>query len=707
MAPRISLALAIHNHQPVGNFGWVFAEVYERAYGPMIEALERHPGVHLALHYSGPLLEWLITERPDAVARLRELVGRDQIEILGGGLYEPVLAAIPERDRVGQLTGMADLLERQFGRRPRGAWLAERVWEPDLPSSLVAAGYEWTILDDAHFRAAAIPEEDLWGPYSTDDLGHLLRVFGTEQGLRYRIPFREVDDVIEYLRVHATEAGDRVGMMGDDGEKFGAWPTTWDHCWGEGRWVERFFEALDANADWLSTTTPSAWLAGHATIGRVYVPTGSYAEMGQWALPADESLAYADVLARAQAEKRPEARWLRGAFWRNFQIKYREVNDLHKAMLRASDAVAAMPEGAARKRATRHLYQGQSNDCYWHGLFGGIYISHMRLATWEHLIAAEDLAEMATDRLTTTELRDLDLDGTDEVRLAAPGQVVTVDLEGGGGIGSWDIRAVRHALGAVMRRRPEAYHAVLRAGDGVHAGDSAASIHDAFRVKEPGLADHLQYDAYERRSGLVRALDPAATARDWAAARAPELGDSVDGAFELVELTNGRLVTRREATIAGAAVNVIKTLTIGTDRRTPTLDMCVDLEHRQGPPIDVRLGIEWSLTMLGGGGNPAAWWEIDGARAAHDAAGTADGITAIAQGNDFVGVSVATTTDEPADAWWAPIETVSNSEDGFERVYQGSGLLLSWPLRLERGGRWSRTVHHVVSTSHDRARDEA
>ena len=64
VAPRISLALAIHNHQPVGNFGWVFAEVYDRAYLPMLEALERHPGVRLSLHYTGPLLEWLEAERP-------------------------------------------------------------------------------------------------------------------------------------------------------------------------------------------------------------------------------------------------------------------------------------------------------------------------------------------------------------------------------------------------------------------------------------------------------------------------------------------------------------------------------------------------------------------------------------------------------------------------------------------------------------------
>ena len=85
MAPRISLALAIHNHQPVGNFGWVIAEVYGQAYLPMLEALERHPSVRLALHYSGPLLEWLRVERPEFIDRLAALVARDQVEILGGG----------------------------------------------------------------------------------------------------------------------------------------------------------------------------------------------------------------------------------------------------------------------------------------------------------------------------------------------------------------------------------------------------------------------------------------------------------------------------------------------------------------------------------------------------------------------------------------------------------------------------------------------
>jgi alpha-amylase len=716
VAPRISLALAIHNHQPVGNFGWVFDEVFEQAYQPMVEALERHPAVRLSLHYTGPLLDWLRAERPEFIDRLAALVDRGQVEILGGGYYEPVLASLPERDRLGQLRRMAAELEATFGRRPAGAWLAERVWEPDLPTSLVSAGYRWTILDDAHFRAAAIPEDDLWGPYTTEDQGHLLRVFGTEQGLRYRIPFRDVEEVIDYLRDHATDAGERIGMMGDDGEKFGAWPTTWDHCWGERRWVERFFTALEHNGGWLSTTTPSAWFDSHPPIGRVYVPTSSYVEMGEWALPADESRAFTDALHAAQKQHRPEARWLRGAFWRNFQVRYREINDLHKQMLRTSAKVDAMPDGPDRARALDHLYQGQSNDCYWHGLFGGIYISHMRLATYEHLIAAEDAADRALGRPAAAELLDLDLDDQEDVRLSGPGQVVSIDLDEGAGIGGWDIRPVRHAVCAVMRRRPEAYHETLRrheaAGHGKAAGSGGApaSIHDIVMVKEAGLSAQLHYDPFERRSGLVRFLAPETTPETWATADAVELGDAVESPFELVSLDDDGVVVARDATVGAgrshARVRVTKEIRIGGDRRSPTLALTVMVENRSHETVTARLGIEWTLTMLGGGGNPSAWIEVGADTSGHDSRGTAHAIDTFAQGNDWIGVAIGTAVSEPADLWWAPVETVSNSEAGFERVYQGAGQLLSWPLSLAAGESWSVTVAHNVTTTRDRAEDE-
>jgi len=711
---RISFALAIHNHQPVGNFGWVFAEVFDSAYLPFVDALEKHPGVRVSLHYTGPLLEWLRAERPIFIERLRDLVTAGQVEILGGGWAEPVLASLPERDRVGQLSAMAAEVEATFGRRPHGAWLAERVWEPSLPTALAAAGYDWTILDDAHFRAASIPEERRWGAYTTEDQGELVTLFGTEQGLRYLIPFGEVDDVIKHLRASATAEGERVGMMGDDGEKFGGWPTTFEHCWGRGRWMEDFFEALEANADWLDTVHPTAWLAEHPPIGRAYVPTGSYAEMGEWSLPPDESRAYSVALHHATDADLPERRWLRGGFWRNFQVKYREINDLHKQMLRTSAKVDAMPAGAAKARAVDHLYRGQSNDCYWHGLFGGIYISHMRLATFEHLIAAEDLADTALATGVVAIATDTDLDGIDEAYLAAPGQTVVVDIAEGGAIGSWDIRAVRHALAAVLRRRPEASHATLLEHAAIATGADPAgttSIHELVRVKEPGLADMLQYDGYERRSGHVRFLEPATTPKGWADAGTPELGDFLTEPFELATLDGAGVALRRDGSVEGGAgplpVRVDKAFTVDGDRRSPRLGLTVAVENRSDHALTTRLGIEWNLTMLGGGGNPAAWYEVGGERSAHDASGVASGVSRISQGNDYVGVAVETTVEPAADAWWAPIDTVSNSENGFERVYQGSALLLSWPLTLGPSERREFHVDHAVSTSRDGAVEEA
>jgi 4-alpha-glucanotransferase len=699
LSRRISLALTLHNHQPVGNFGWVIAETYEKAYLPMLDALERHPGIRVALHYSGPLLAWLRAERPEFLERLSGLVGRGQVEIVGGGWYEPVLAALPERDRVGQLERMAEELAEQFGSRPRGAWLAERVWEPDLPTSLVSAGYRWTVLDDAHFRAAAIPEAALWGPYTTDDQGKVLTVFGTEQGLRYRIPFSDVDDVIGYLRDHATDAGDRLGTMGDDGEKFGGWPTTYEHCWGESAWVERFFSALDANADWLSTVTPSGWLQDHGPVGRVYLPTGSYAEMGEWALPAAESVEFAAAVHAATEAGRPEARWLRGAIWRNFQVKYREVNDLHKQMLRVSDLVEAMVPGPDRDRAVDDLYAGQSNDCYWHGLFGGIYLPDLRVSALHHLIAAEDRALLAggggdgsaAAALRSGQLIDLDLDGGAEALLVNDGEIVAIKVDEGGGIGRWDLRAVGHPLAAVMRRRPEAYHARLReheaaavsAAMGVAAGetDRPASIHDLVTTKQGELTRHLQYDRYERRSGLVRLLPPETTAGEIADGTATDLVPLVTAPWHLVAIGPAAV----EMSFAAGPVTVAKTIRIGGGRLDPTLSIDVVLANVGSERLDALLGVEFAVMLLGGGHNPAAYHEVAGRRVSHDEGLVADGIQRLNAGNEQLGIELETSLDEAATAWISPIESVSNSEGGFELVYQGSATVLVRPIRLRAG----------------------
>ena len=725
---HISLTLVLHNHQPVGNFGFVFEDNYRAAYQPMLAALERHPGVRLGLHYTGPLLDWFKAQRPDALERLRTLVERGQVEVLGGGYYEPVLASLREVDRVGQLVRMADEVETLVGRRPSGAWLAERVWEPDVPTSLAKAGYTWTIVDDAHFRAAAIPAERHWGSYSTDDQGHRVIVFGSEQGLRYRIPFRPVEEVIAYLREHATEGGELVGMMGDDGEKFGTWPGTWDLCYGKGGWVERFFTALEENAGWLRMLQPSEALVEHPPIGRVYLPTGSYAEMGEWSLPVDARREFTKLLHDAVEEDRPEARWMRGGFWRSFQINYREINDLHKQMLRVSRKVDALRSGEGAggggrseetlARIVDHLYQGQSNDCYWHGLFGGVYLSHMRLATLEHLIAAEDGADRAAG---LTDLRietaDLDIDGYDELLVSAPGQIVAVKPNEGGGIGSWDIRAVRHALTSVMRRRPEAYHDMLVAADTgeveqQEAGEGAVSIHDLIKVNEPGISKRLWYDAYERRSGLVHILPTGTTPEQSERAAFRELGDFVSGAFTVREADGSRIVLERDGWLTQgrgtrSPLRVRKSMTFGADRRVPTLDLGGrGHQHRasgRSTPCWASSGRS-TCSAAAATRRPGTRWAATARR--FDAARVAPLAHHVSMGNSYIGIEVESRPQPAAAAWWSSIETISVSESGFEGNHQGGCLLWVWPLDLAPGASMSVSLANLVRTFADRAADE-
>jgi 4-alpha-glucanotransferase len=694
MTARISLALVFHNHQPVGNFGWVIEEVFGQAYEPMVAALERHPHVRVGLHYTRPLLEWIERERPEFIDRLRALVARGQVEILGGAHFEPILVALPERDRHGQLVRMREDLERRFGTAPIGAWLAERVWEPSLPADLAGAGYRYTVLDDNHLRGASVPEDEMWGTYTTDDQGRLLTIFGTEKGLRYLIPFRPVEELIAYLRDHAAADRAVLGTMGDDGEKFGAWPGTHEHCWGDGGWVDECFEAFEANQSWLTTVTPAEWLGAQPPIGRIYVPTSSYVEMTQWALPAGEANEFHALLEKAVEEESPAARFLRGGMWRNFQARYREINELHKQMLRASAEVAAMPAGPSRAVALDHLYRGQSNDCYWHGLFGGVYLVHMRMATLAELIAAEDLA---LGDGAASGVADYDLDGVDEILAGTGGQTLLVDRAEGGGISSWDLRASRVALASVLRRRPEAYHEQLREFEAAKArgrkgtGRTLTSIHDQLLVKEEGLSQLLVYDDYERRSGLVRVT-----------AGRREVGDFAIDAWQVDRAGESEVVLSRSA----GDVSVVKALALGGDRMAPTLALAVEATAGRRP-VDGEIAVEWNLNLSGGGGNPAAYYRWGGEEARHDGRGRLAATDAeLSFGNTYDGVDVVARAEPPAEREWYPVETVSNSEAGFERVYQGSCLLFRWPLHLAAGERARLSVEFAVSQSRDRRAEE-
>src|SRR5579872_7398128 len=86
-------------------------------------------------------------------------------------------------------------------------------------------------------------------------------------------------------------------------------------------------------------------------------------------------------LRDCDTESRPEALpFLRGGTWRDFFSKYSEANLLHAKLLHASEKVHAMARSDAGPgaEAMTSLLRGQCNDAYWHGVFGGLYMPHLR-----------------------------------------------------------------------------------------------------------------------------------------------------------------------------------------------------------------------------------------------------------------------------------------------------------------------------------------
>ncbi|MEK6599113.1 MAG: alpha-amylase/4-alpha-glucanotransferase domain-containing protein, partial [Deltaproteobacteria bacterium] len=537
----------VHNHQPVGNFGHVIEDSYRNAYLPFLKAIKKYPSIKLSFHITGYLLDWLLENHIEYIELLREMVNKGQVEMMGGGYYEPILAVIPPQDRIGQIRMMSDKLKDVFGKRPRGVWLAERIWEPQLPLYLKEAGMEYIVVDDYHFMKAGLRKEQLTGYYITEDLGKTLKVFPGSERLRYIIPFETVDKFLENIRWVETLGPNPAAIFADDGEKFGTWPGTHQWVYKE-EWLKKFLEAVVENKELVKPVTFSEYIDDNEPLGRVYLPTTSYIEMGEWALPAEAAETYTNLINEVKTWQDGERikRFLQGGFWRNFFAKYPEANWLHKRMLMVSEEVRS--SGDSRIATTSHLYMAQCNDAYWHGVFGGLYLPHLRRAVYENLIKAENLIEEIADcGLRIAELKskiqnpkseiiiqeaDFDADTFNEILIRTPQLNLFFSPHNGGSLIEMDYRPKCVNLSNTLSRWEEGYHhRVKRQSSETNKGE-AKSIHDLTVSKEEDLEKYLFFDKYRRVSLVDHFLKKEETLDAFRMSTYEELGDFIDRPYE-------------------------------------------------------------------------------------------------------------------------------------------------------------------------------
>jgi alpha-amylase len=504
------------------------------------------------------------------------------------------------------------------------------------------------------------------------------------------IPFWDVGETLrEIERLTSRAVPYPAAIFADDGEKFGVWPGTHRSVYGEG-WLRRFFGGVAERADWLTSMTFGEYVSVAPTRGTVFLPTCSYAEMGEWALPPRSAARFGDLLHELRAGKMAELKpFLQGGYFRNFLRKYDESNQLHKRMLWVSERVAA----AQRVRPVRgraacdFLYRAQCNDVYWHGVFGGLYLNHLREAAYANLLRAEAASDAVLhgekERWTEAARGDIDRDGGEELLLKTSGLTLLAHAHDGGAVTEISLPRRAVALGHVLTRREEGYHEKFRRAAG--SFDGSTSIHDAMVLKDPSVLSALGVDPWQRASfreayygdgDLPEAITSGAAA--------PRCFTAGREASVTVVRRGSRLAAEFAVPLEGEGIHLhlVKTLVLhgGGER----FEARFRLEHRGAETASGWLCSEWNLNLLSGDG-PDRYYEGMGEARALSSSGIAKRVRGFRVVDAWRNVAAAAALDRECVVLREPIETASLSEAGAEKIHQGVCLRILFPVRLEPG----------------------
>ncbi len=386
----------------------------------------------------------------------------------------------------------------------------------------------------------------------------------------------------------------------------------------------------------------------------------------------------------------------------------------HRVDAAAKEARTTDAEDIVRE-ARGQLYRAQCNCSYWHGAFGGLYLPHLRNAVYEHLIAADSLLEALNhddENWVRIDAKDYNLDARTEVRVASNRLVGYLAPANGGHLYELDVRGCNVNLLATLNRREEAYHDKVRAaGERQHEQqneDDAVSIHDLVRFKQPDLHKRLQYDPWPRKSLVDHFMTPGLQLEEFQAGEG-SIGDFVTGTYQAtMRSSESRVdaVLTRQGYIGKHLVRVTKTVSLTVDQ-PGNLRLRYELEDLpRGLPI--QFGVEFNFATIPGGADDRYYYDQVGQQI-----GTADKTLSLQSASriglvdEWRGMDASVEFSRDADIWTMPIETVSQSESGFELVHQNCAVVPHWRFEVPGDGRWTVEISLSVDTSMAKARELA
>jgi len=642
----LELVLLLHLNLPSGSSRTQCELAWENCFQPIIGALHHTPDARAGLVLAGELVQELQDHHPEAIEWIRGLVERGQVEVVATALYEPILAAIPEPDAIGQINVHAGLIRTVFGVRPTGCWLPFGMWEPTFPRILAAAGMKWAVLPDRPLEAVGEPEGQVNGIYRTEREGHAVALLPLDTRVQEIAAEVPVKQVLEHLRDRARR-GDRLVALGLYGSRFGLHPGSSPKK--DQSWFATLLAAICKAHRSVEPLLPSHAVALGVDRGRIYLP------------------------GRAPAGVTPP--------WERFLARYEGANRLHKKMLRVSRLVGKLdryvhdngapirPDPTLVEQARRYLYRAQSSPPYWHHGHAGLYDTGARELAWKDVLRGEHTAleaMSASDRLIV-EMADMDCDGVSEILLFTAETAMVVNPSRGGAISELSVNAPARNLADTLTRVVEPYHAELSPED-------------------PRCA-HAVADAVPRALFTERFLAAKDTVGDALGGTCAELGSGFqDRLWEVVGAERHgtdavRAVLNRDGVVTDDRgkhrVRIQKRYTL----RQRTLNFRHELGNRGPDPLQVRHALELNLFL--GSDTQAQRVSIEGASLPIGEASDRGMVEMVrVEGSDC---TVELHLLQPVRLWHYPIWSVHRHMGEWRSEIQGVCLLLIQESSLEGG----------------------
>lgn len=642
--PRINFIFVIHFHQPIGQLDWVFERIYENCYRLLLDVFRKYPDIKISVHISGPMLLEMIDRYSDWLSEIAKLGDHGSIEFLAGSIGEAILPILPPEDRYWQVREYIRVFEKQFGFKPRGMWLPERIWEPNIVEALARNGIEYVLLDDSTLYRGDRGGDDSLYAWMTEDSGYRLKLFFIDTQLRYVLPWRSSEDVFNYMLSKADETGTRYLLWGSDAEKFGEWR---DREWARW-WLNDFFSKLRERKHEINPIHPSEYLELYGVKGLLYLPHGSYDKMLEWS----------------------------GGYFRNFLIKYRESNNLHKKMLIVR---SKLKEANVGGDVWRYYHLGQCNDAYWHGLFGGIYLTHLRQALYENYIKAERIAEEIIEYYRSSKIiirrMDFDFDGKSEILIETPLLNAYFKPSDGGTLFELDYKekGYEHNLLNTMTRYYEPYL------------EGMGFIPDWYRrvsAREHLWAPHASLNDWINNTPFI----------DWSDLALGKYVSKVD--------ENGVLIMRR---IAHYYPPGSKPVELFVEKRVAisTENPCITLEYRfenQGNSIiEGLLGLEYTIApKLPRNRIKAGFTGYTVNNVDHSINDTWTGETEHVVIKSPIFPDTVIETSNKTTYWISPINMPARTEKGIIQNFEGLGIMPIYNIKLEPGGEFKQRIRLYI-----------